>query len=207
MRLVIFDIDGTLTATIQADDTCFVRSLVEVCGFSDVDADWSNYKHTTDSSILREIHEARLGRSPSVAEVARFRQHFVDLLAQASSESAFRPIPGAPQLLETLRRRVEYRVSLATGAWSDPARLKMASAGLCYDDYPAASCDDAFDRESIIKLSMQRAAQRYGGFDGAVYVGDGVWDARACRAIGLPFIGIADGIRATRLLEEGAGRV
>ena len=36
MRLVIFDIDGTLTQTMKADGECFVRSLVEVCGFSDV---------------------------------------------------------------------------------------------------------------------------------------------------------------------------
>ncbi len=204
MHLVVFDIDGTLTATVKADDACFLRSLVEVCGFHDVDADWSNYKHTTDSSILHEIHEARRGRPPSVLEVSRFRQHFVDLLVQASAESAFSPIAGAPHLLESLRRSVEHRVSLATGAWRDAARLKMLSAGLCYDDYPAASCDDAFDRESIIRLSIQRASQRYGEFDSAVYIGDGVWDARACRAIGLPFIGIADGVRATRLIAEGA---
>jgi beta-phosphoglucomutase-like phosphatase (HAD superfamily) len=30
MRLVIFDIDGTLTRTMKADEECFVRSLAEV---------------------------------------------------------------------------------------------------------------------------------------------------------------------------------
>src|SRR6478752_6653989 len=81
----------------------------------------------------------------------------------------------------------------------------MTSAGLCYDDYPAASSDDAFDRESIIRLSMQRAAERYGeSFACTVYVGDGVWDARACRNVGVPFVGIGTGIRATRLSAEGA---
>jgi phosphoglycolate phosphatase-like HAD superfamily hydrolase len=37
-----------------------------------------------------------------------------------------------------------------------------------------------------------------------VYVGDGVWDARACRGVGIPFIGIGTGSRATRLAAEGA---
>ena len=37
-----------------------------------------------------------------------------------------------------------------------------------------------------------------------VYVGDGVWDARACRNVGIPFVGIGTGIRATRLSAEGA---
>lgn len=49
MRLVIFDIDGTLTATMKADEECLVRALAEVCGFGEVDTDWSRYKHVETS--------------------------------------------------------------------------------------------------------------------------------------------------------------
>lgn len=110
-------------------------------------------------------------------------------------------------LLSRLADSGEHRVALATGAWRDSARLKMASAGLCYDDYPAASSDDALDRVPIIRLSMQRAAERHGKFGSAVYVGDGIWDARACRRVGIPFIGVATDGRAARLTAEGAVRV
>ena len=56
-----------------------------------------------------------------------------------------------------------------------------------------------------MSLSRQRAAERYGeSFDRTVYVGDGVWDARACRGVGIPFIGIGTGSRATGLSAEGA---
>jgi FMN phosphatase YigB (HAD superfamily) len=56
-----------------------------------------------------------------------------------------------------------------------------------------------------MRLSKQRAAERYGeSFACTVYVGDGVWDARACRSVGIPFIGIGTGSRATRLSAEGA---
>jgi phosphoglycolate phosphatase-like HAD superfamily hydrolase len=59
-----------------------------------------------------------------------------------------------------------------------------------------------------MRLSMQRASERYGEvFASIVYVGDGVWDAHACRALGIPFIGIASGERAARLASEGAVRV
>ena len=85
MRLVIFDIDGTLTQTMKADEECFVRSLAEVCGFGDVDSDWSHYKHATDFGIFREIHETRTGRLPSPSETSRFREHFVASLARATS--------------------------------------------------------------------------------------------------------------------------
>jgi phosphoglycolate phosphatase-like HAD superfamily hydrolase len=204
MRLVIFDVDGTLTQTMKADEECFVRSLAEVCGFGDVDTDWSRYKHATDSGVFHEIYESRTGRSPSPSEISLFRQHFAGLLAQVLSEAAFAAVAGAPLLLSLVADSAEYRIALATGAWRDSARLKMTSAGLCYDDYPAASSDDALDRESIIRLSMQRAAERYGRVGSTVYVGDGVWDARACRSVGIPFIGIATDGRAARLSAEGA---
>jgi phosphoglycolate phosphatase-like HAD superfamily hydrolase len=204
----MFDIDGTLTETMKIDEECFVRSLADVYGFTGVDTNWSRYKHTTDSGIFHEIHLARAGRPPSVVEVSNFRQHFVGLLGRASSNSAFAPITGARQLLSGLADSAEYRVSLATGGWRDSARIKMASAGMCFDDHPAASADDALDRESIMKISLQRAVERHEtSFVSTIYVGDEIWDARACRALGIPFIGIGSGGRADRLVSEGAIRV
>src|SRR6476620_4351257 len=205
MHLVIFDVDGTLTETMKIDEECFVRSFNDVFGLTDIDTDWSHYPRTTDSGIFHDVFTLGIGWSPSAQEVSRFRQHFIRLLAAASSQSPFSPVAGADRLLSRLAQVGSHRVSLATGAWRDSARLKMASAGMCFDDHPAASADDALDRESIMRLSRQRAAERYGeSFACSVYVGDGVWDARACRSVGIPFIGIGTGSRATRLSAEGA---
>jgi phosphoglycolate phosphatase-like HAD superfamily hydrolase len=205
MYLVMFDIDGTLTETIKVDEACFVRSFGDVFGFADIDTDWSHYPHTTDSGIFHDVFTSRLGRTPTGEEVSRFRQHFIQLLAAAASHSPFAEVAGSDRMLSRLISGGEHRVSLATGGWRDSARLKMASAGMCFDDHPAASADDALDRESIMRLSRQRAAERYGEtFASTVYVGDGVWDARACRSVGIPFIGIGTGGRARRLCAEGA---
>ena len=205
MHLVMFDIDGTLTETMKIDEECFVRSFKDVFGFADIDTDWSHYPHTTDSGIFHDIFMSRTGRSPTAQEVSRFRQHFVQLLAVASSQSPFAPVAEANRLLSRLAQSGSHRVSLATGAWHDSAHLKMASAGMCFDDHPGASADDALDRECIMSVSKQRAAERYGEtFACTVYVGDGVWDARACRSLGIPFIGIGTGGRAARLSAEGA---
>jgi len=208
MHLVMFDIDGTLTETMKVDEECFVSSFEDVFGFADIDADWSHYPRTTDSGIFHDVFTARTGRSPTGEEVSRFRQHFIGLLAAASSQVPFGAVAGADRLLSRLMSGGAHRVSLATGGWRDSARLKMASAGMCFDHHPAASADDAFDRESIMRISMPRAVERYDApFASTVYVGDGVWDARACRALGIPFIGIASGVRAERLASEGAVRV
>jgi phosphoglycolate phosphatase-like HAD superfamily hydrolase len=205
MHLIMFDIDGTLTETMKVDEECFVRSFKDVFGFADIDTDWSHYPRTTDSGVFEDVFTSRIGRSPSAEDVSRFRQHFIQLLAAALSQSPFAPVAGADRLLSRLAQSSSHRVSLATGGWRDSARLKMANAGMCFDDYPAASADDALDRESIMRLSRQRAAERYGeSFACTVYVGDGVWDARACRSVGIPFIGIGTRSRATRLSAEGA---
>src|SRR5204862_7691898 len=168
----------------------FVRSFKDVFGFTDVDTDWSHYPHTTDSGIFHDIFTSRIGRSPTAQEVSRFRQHFIQSLAAASSQSPFAPVAGADRLLSRLAQGGSHRVSLATGGWRDSARLKMASAGMCFDDHPAASADDALDRQSIVRLSRQRAAERYGeSFACTAYVGDGVWAARVCRNVCIPIIG------------------
>jgi phosphoglycolate phosphatase-like HAD superfamily hydrolase len=77
-----------------------------------------------------------------------------------------------------------------------------------YDDYPAASADDAADRESIIKLALGRAC---GPTDqsspGAIYIGDGVWDVRACYKAAIPFLGIAVGAQKEKLAAAGAVHV
>ncbi len=204
MPHIIFDIDGTLTQSMQLDDLCFVRALAEVWDFHDVDTDWSKYQHVTDAGLLHELHETRTGRSPTTAELHTFRDHFLALLAQMLAENPVTPITGAPAMLAHLTAQTDYGVSLATGAWGASASLKMRSAGMRFEDHPAASSDDAPDRETIMQLSRQRATARFGEPEHVIYVGDGVWDARACRNLGLPFIGIGTDARAERLQAEGA---
>jgi phosphoglycolate phosphatase-like HAD superfamily hydrolase len=208
MRLIIFDIDGTLTETMKVDAECFVSSFAEVFGVTGINTDWTKYRHSTDSGIFEEIFLSRFGGPPTMNEITRFRRHFIGLLGAASAGSPFAAVAGAGEMLAGLACNDGCKVALATGAWSDSARVKMASAGMCFDDYPAASGDDAHDRETIIKLSMERACERFGSrISRAVYIGDGIWDARACRALGLPFVGIGAGGAGETLRAEGAAGV
>jgi phosphoglycolate phosphatase-like HAD superfamily hydrolase len=85
------------------------------------------------------------------------------------------------------------------------ARYKLASAGLVVDSFPWATADDALDRANILRAAIERARQKYEeAFEKVVYVGDGVWDVRAAKALGIGFLGLAADTKARRLLEEGA---
>ena len=209
MQLVLFDVDGTLTHSQSIDAEIYLRSLAEVFGFADVDSDWSSYSHTTDSGILHQIFESRFGRAPTASDLLAFRTHFVAAIAAASVHTPFREIGGARQILDHLAKLAIYRVGLATGGWSDSARCKMRSAGMHYDAFPAASADDATSRVSIMQIAIDRVIAHGDGHhpDSIVYVGDGIWDARACRQLKLPFIGIAAGTHAEKLRQEGAHAV
>jgi beta-phosphoglucomutase-like phosphatase (HAD superfamily) len=207
MKLVMFDIDGTLTQTSHADETCFVQALREVFGFTDINTDWASYPHCSDSGILEVLFQTRLGRSPLPAEVSTFQIHFVSLLTAATAIQPFNPIAGARDFLCSLTSSSAFAVSLASGAWECSARFKLASAGLGLSQIPAAFSDDAHAREAIMQASLGRAAQSRlrDSFDAVIYIGDGVWDARAARNLGFRFIGIArEPARVERLYAEGA---
>ena len=206
MQLVMFDVDGTLVdGTI--DTKCFLQAFRDVCGFTEVDAEWAHYTNATDAGVYSEVFEFHHGRMPSLHETTMFREHLFKLFREAARQSPFPPIPGAAEMLAMLNRCDEYRVTIATGCWRESARIKMASAGMDYGAYPSASADDAFERATIIQLAMQRAVNRYGVFHRNLYVGDGVWDARACCALGIPFVGIGTGDQAKKLRSEGAVHV
>jgi phosphoglycolate phosphatase-like HAD superfamily hydrolase len=210
MKLVMFDIDGTLTQTCQADETCFVQALREVFGFSDVDTDWASYPHCSDSGILEALFQRRLGRSPLLAEISTVQAHFVSLLTAATVVQPFNPVAGARDFLGSLVSSSSLAVSLASGGWECSARFKLARTGLDFPQIPAAFSDEAHAREAIMQTSLVRAAQSRSrdSFDAVTYVGDGVWDARAARNLGFRFIGIShEPAGVERLYAEGAHHV
>jgi phosphoglycolate phosphatase-like HAD superfamily hydrolase len=209
VHLVLFDIDGTLTHSESLDSEIYLRSLSDIFGFVDVSSDWSTYRHITDSGILHEVFETRLGRAPTALEISAFRTHFVTAIAAAAAETPFHEVAGAAQALRTINELPFYHIGLATGGWSDSARCKMRSAGLQYDAFPSASAEDAIARTSIMQVAIDRVVKHVGGDspETVTYVGDGVWDARACRQLNIPFVGIATGKHADTLRTEGAAEV
>jgi phosphoglycolate phosphatase-like HAD superfamily hydrolase len=208
VNLVIFDIDGTLTESVAVDEVCFVQTFRDVLGIERINTNWLEYNFQTDSGLALEICRNHLGRDSGGAEINRLKSRFAELLCDAV-EGRGQPIgevSGAAALLHWLGAHPRWRVAIATGGWSVSARFKLASAGLPVDAFSWASADDALDRVDILRTAIGRAGQDYrqDAFETVVYVGDGVWDVRAAKALGIGFLGLAAGNKAVRLVEEGA---
>ena len=132
MHLVMFDIDGTLTETMKVDEECFVRSFEDVFGFANIDTDWSHYPRTTDSGIFHDVFTSRIGRSPTAQEVSQFRQHFIQLLATASSQSPFAPVAGLTGCCPGSHRavRIASRLPLEVGVIPPASRWPVQGCAL-----------------------------------------------------------------------------
>lgn len=210
MKLAMFDIDGTLTQSVAADGDCFVQALAEVFGFVDVDDDWSQYPDCTDAGIFATIFSRHCQRLPTGVEVAAFQDRFIARLTVVARATPFQPVAGARALLDRLRASTEWTVAVASGAWETSARLKLASAELDTPPLPGAFADESPVRAEIMRRALTRACQvqQRSTFDSIVYIGDGIWDAHASRALGWPFVGIAaDSLKAAQLQQAGARAV
>ncbi|MFO0827414.1 MAG: haloacid dehalogenase-like hydrolase [Phycisphaerales bacterium] len=205
-RLVIFDIDGTLTQTAAVDETCYQEAIRAEWGVVGVSTDWGAYEHSTDNAIASEISRTHRGRDATDVELANLRDRFVRLLHAeiASRPERFRETPGAAAILRSLPSH-GWSPAVATGGWTPSARLKLTQARVDVTGVPAAFACDARPREEIIRIAMRRAEEHYGGaFERAVYVGDGLWDLRAAARLGIGFLGVATGARAERFRDAGA---
>lgn len=83
MKLVVFDIDGTLTRTNAVDEECYVRAFEEELGFTGIDTDWSLYPSCTDAAIALELFARHRGREPAAGEIDRVRRRFFGFLEAA----------------------------------------------------------------------------------------------------------------------------
>ena len=213
MDLVIFDVDGTLTATTGVDDQSMVAAVRAVMGFTIADTDWGNYLHSTDQGLTIETSERQLGRRPTGDEIAAIKARFFQELREriGRDPGSCRAVEGAREMLARVRESGEWRVGIASGAWAESAAIKLGAARVEVAGLPATFSHAAEDgrplfREEIIAKTMAALAGS-GRPSRVVYVGDGVWDARAARKLNIGFVGVRHDGREERLRNEGVARI
>lgn len=211
MKLVIFDIDGTLTNTSAIDEVCFRAAYSELLELHDISLDLETCPHVSDTGITRHIYQSNLARAPHDHEEAVICTRVVDLLTEhyRRDPSHFAEVSGAVAMLERLAEKRDWVIAVATGCWRTSAEMKLRAAQLALQHKPAGFAEDGPSRETIVSAAIGRAKQRYNrtSFDKIVSVGDGVWDVKTAANLGLSFVGIAEGTRAETLRQHGARNI
>ena len=203
MRAILFDIDGTLTATTNADNGCYESAFAKAFGFALPTSDWHCYTHVTDTGIIQEVME-RSGRAPVTdTDIARFEEIYEGELSRsfAASPAGFLEVPGARTILEALIAMPGQRVALATGGMRRTALYKLRQIGVDGAAMAGAFANDALSRADIARLALVRTGV---AADDVVYVGDGAWDVATAAELGIRFVGICREYARERLVAAGA---
>lgn len=201
MKLAIFDIDGTVVNSINADDACFIQTYKDLYQIDLSGEDWNNYDHVTDSGLTNQIFEQSLGRTPEKTELERIQNHFYHLLDQRKTD--FVEIPGISNFLEHLSGNHDISVAFATGGWRKTARLKLSCLKFNTDHLILRTADDHYKRTEIMKQAIQATG---GTAESVTYFGDGLWDLTASNELQIHFVGV-DFNQTGKLSTAGARQV
>src|SRR6185295_17286947 len=133
MRLILFDIDGTLLWTAGAGRRAIHQALLDEMGTAGP-IDGYRFDGKTDPQIIRELMTAAgHPHAESVSHIAHVCERYVTLLAgelTSAPPGSTSVYPGVLPLLDRLDARPDVLVGLLTGNVVGGAELKLAAAGL-----------------------------------------------------------------------------
>ncbi len=178
-----------------------VTKSLQTLGIKDIDTDYNNYKHHTDSYALRYNYERNFKEDFPSNLLDDFE---TNLVHQMGKFDPVKEIRGAKSLLEVFR---DHQISFcfATGALPKPAMIKLEQCDLWYNESILATSKTHESREGFVLDAIERAKAFYNKdrFDQIISVGDGVWDLKTAQNLSLDFVGI--GVRnKQRLIDNGA---
>ena len=211
MKLVIFDIDGTLTETSHIDEICFTRAFGDTHGLEVFPDHWTDCPHVSDSGVTQHLFQYYFGREPRESESIAIKQRLVDLLEEHHriDQSFFAEIPRSAETFNQLVESRGWAKAIATGCWQPSAEMKLRAANINYHGVPGGFAEDGVARESIVGAAISRSLDQYRreDFDRIVSVGDGAWDVKTAARLGLAFVGVGSGARAQKLRDAGARHI
>lgn len=194
MKLLLWDIDGTLINTDRAGMHAWLQALEQING-GPVNTRSMKLAGLTDRVIARISIEQILGRPHSDALAAELLDRYVQLLpAWLQRQSRGFVIPGARAILDQARETPEIALALLTGNIEAGGRLKLAHYGLLDYFEWGAFADGDVERRDIARRAAAIAADRYGDALEQIYViGDTPHDIDCGKAIDARTIAVGTG--------------
>lgn len=211
MRLILFDIDGTLLECGPQVREILSATVQEVYGTTG-SVDWFDFAGRTDPGIVLDIlRDAGLDERDILARIPEVRSRYAARLERSLDAQRMRLLPGVAGHLESLAQREDVVLGLVTGNWEPGARTKLSRFDLNrFFDFGAFGCD-AVNRADLPPVALERAERLTGRRfrpEEALIVGDTIHDISCARAHGIPVLAVATGrTTAQTLRERGADRV
>ncbi|MGH7509609.1 MAG: HAD family hydrolase [Gemmatimonadales bacterium] len=199
MKLVLFDIDGTILLTAGAGRRAIMAAVGGEVG-DGATLHEVRFDGKTDPQIIVELLEAVGERGPHAPErVEEICARYVSLLELELQRPTTRTtvMPGVHSLLDRLEADPRVVVGLLTGNLAQGARLKLKSAGLSPHRFRVGAYgSDAARRPDLPPIAARRAEPYFGRVpSGAevVIIGDTPADIACGECISARAIAVATG--------------
>lgn len=207
MRLVLFDVDGTLLDCGGQTRAPFEAALVEVFGTAG-DIEHYEFSGKTDARIAFDLATgAGVSEAEALAGLERVRDRYLAGLERGLDARRVRLLPGVVERLEALAARADVALGLLTGNWSRGAEIKLGVHRLGRFFRFGAFGDDRLDRNELPPVALERAARCFGrefAPEETLIVGDSVLDIACARAHGIRCLAVATGWTPAEILLAAA---
>ena len=198
MKVVLFDIDGTLLWTDGAGRRAVHQAMEDV--FGTLPADGLEFDGKTDPQIVRELmRHSGVADDTIDARLPEALDRYIALLQGelAGADHRDKTFPGVPPLLDALDGRDDVLLGLLTGNVHPGAMAKLAAVGLAHDRFRVGAFgSDHASRPALPAIARTRAERLLGcavkGAD-VVIIGDTPADMSCGNEIGARAIGVATG--------------
>lgn len=206
MKLVCFDIDGTLIWTDGAGRRAIKAALEDVLGTAGP-IDGFRFDGRTDGEIVWKLGEGA-GVAMDHGLVHRVLERYVRHLAAELQRPGHhtRVYPGVPELLDALERRGDCLLGLVTGNVADGARLKLASAGIDFGRFRFGGFgSDSHVRAELPAAALGRACAALGRMlpgTSIIIVGDTPADMQCGAGVGARAVGVGTAAYTPEQLRE-----
>lgn len=197
MRLLLFDVDGTLVTARGAGRAAFGRALDATYGTTGPIDDY-DFRGRTDPRIVFDLMTAAgLDEATIGARLEACYAAYVNgLRALLADGSRVTLMPGVAMLVRTLAARPDVVLGLLTGNLEAGARVKLEPTGLLDCFVVGAFGSDDADRRRLPGIARARARARTGHeipFERTAIIGDTPLDIDCARACGARAVAVATG--------------
>lgn len=209
MKLVLFDIDGTLLATEGAGKRAVTRALKEV--FGSTGPEDYHFDGKTDPQIVRELMKLEGKDDKSIDNrmpaVLNLYVENLNYELRAPDKTPPRTLNGVTELLDAIEARGDAVLGLLTGNIERGARMKLDAVGIDFTRFRVGAYGSDHERRpQLPAIARERCRRQTGAFlngPDVVVIGDTPDDIQCGRSIGASAIGVATGrFSVTQLLEH-----
>ncbi len=208
MKVLLFDIDGTLILAGGAGRKALNHAAKRLYGKDDVCGEFS-LAGRTDLWNFSAAYQVATGRRPSPIAMARLRREYLRLLPRyvrrAQRDGTYILPVGIRPLLKRLKRTPGVLLGLGTGNLKKGAHIKLGPSGFNeYFRFGGFGCD-SFHRPAILKKAVCRAERLAGervSPQDVFVIGDTPHDVSAGRKAGFQTIAVGTGFATWESLKQ-----